>query len=66
MRHHYAPQNTHSTRVLGASSAAEVAPEQVQQLADLSGITFEQAAAAFDEMVDAFRPAPLLWDGDQA
>lgn len=47
-------------------SVADVSPEQVQQLADISGITFEQAAAACNEMVDALRPAPLLWDGDQA
>lgn len=46
-------------------SVADVSPEHVQRLADAGGVTFAEAAAAINAVVDAFS-VPLLWDGDQA
>jgi hypothetical protein len=49
-------------------SVRDVDTEAVQRLADLSGATFAEAAAACEAVVDAFVHRPLLWqdDGDQA
>lgn len=47
-------------------SVADVAPAQVQAIAGAMGSTFAEAAAACDRIIDAFRPEPLLWEGDQA
>lgn len=57
----------HPTRIRGFS-VADVAPEQVQQIADAMALTFTEAAEVFDDVIDAFRPVPLLWqdEGDQA